>query len=141
MDARFQHRVHALERWMIELPKAPAHDRFGAGYSEGGRIIAEILADDPGQQDRISTSAQSRPLCLKMDVVSEPDLKMKPVASSTLSNANKICSPSTATIGRSDIMIFSPILPVNIRDWVQAITVRGAPGRLVGELSERGASV
>ena len=77
--------------------------------------------------------AQSNPLCRKIVVVSEPDLKRKPVASSTLSKANKICSPSTATIGRSDMIIFSPILPVNIPDLSQAITVRGVADRFAGK--------
>ena len=66
-------------------------------------------------------------------MVSEPDLKRKLVTSSTLSKANKICSPSSATIGRSDMIIFSPILPVNIPDWSQAITVRGVADRFAGK--------
>ena len=99
-----------------------AHQRSGFNVLTGSRLrgadnrgdgFGKTKAQEQGEGG-FSTLAQSNPLCRKIVVVSEPDLKRKPVASSTLSKANKICSPSTATIGRSDMIIRSPILPVNI---------------------------
>ena len=72
-----------------------------------------------------STSSQSLPLCLKIVVVSFPSLRRKPVASSTLSKANRICSPSTASTGWFDITTVSPIRPANIASGITAHFVRG----------------
>src|SRR5437764_2235179 len=63
-----------------------------------------------------STRSQSLPLCLKIVVVSVASFKRNDVASSILSKANRICSPSTASTGWSDITTFLPIRPANMLD-------------------------
>ena len=94
----------------MELPANPCSEPSWARRGVGSH---RTNAQEHGEGG-LSTLAHSKPLCRKIAVLSVPDLKRKPVASSTLSNANKICSPSSATIGRSDMIILSPILPVNI---------------------------
>jgi len=83
-----------------------------SGRSRLGRNYSWLLG--------LSILSQSLPLCLKMVVVSVASFRRNPVASSTLSNANTICSPSTASIGWSDITTFAPILPVNMPDGCRA---------------------